>query len=227
MLRQTGTAFGLALAGLLLGGMTRADPIYSFAFDQANYSVAPGGTVDVQVFLQEVLMPRDTSLLATAGLIGAGVLVDFSDPTPTQPAQVLSLADVFPNDLANGGPFDGPSAVLFTPGVGAGFTESVDLATPPVTATGGGPVFAIFLGTLRFTAGAAPGEVTQVQATRTAPASSDNVGGDLPPTVLDDDILPGTATITVRGAAVVPEPAGLALAAVGLLGLLGARRRTK
>ena len=35
------------------GSVAIADPLYQFTFDQPNYTVAPGDTVNVTVFLEE------------------------------------------------------------------------------------------------------------------------------------------------------------------------------
>ena len=51
----------------------RATPIYSYVFDQTNYSIASGGTIDVQVFLQEDDSTGGSAFLHDPGLIGAGV----------------------------------------------------------------------------------------------------------------------------------------------------------
>jgi hypothetical protein len=191
----------------------RAGPIYSYAFDQPNYRVTAGGTVEVKLFLQEDDSAGGSAFLKNVGLIGAGVLVTFDDPTATQPAQVLSTADIFFNLSQFPGPPD--PLPLLTAGVSAGLTEDVGLE-PPVKASGPGPVYQVCLGTLRFTAGNVAGDVTHLTAARTAADSQDDVGADLPPTVLDSLVQDGAATITVSGpAAAVPEPSSFMLLGIG------------
>ena len=81
----------------------RAGSAYQFAFDQSTYQVDPGGQVLVNVYLQEQVSGGTSSVLATDGLIGAGMRVSFDlAPLPSDPAKVLGVGDVIPNDGPGG-----------------------------------------------------------------------------------------------------------------------------
>jgi hypothetical protein len=212
---------------VIAGSDALAGPQYQYVFDQANYTVAPGGTVPVTVSIRETFDPQtDTALLApgTDGLIGGGVLVQVVPPLPSSPAQVKST-----------GAIQGNSAFsvalvpqLPAPGVpnSAGLLE---LASGPVFGTvtsqsASSETVNLPLGTFTFTAGVVPGEVNNLVAMNTTidgmTPSANNV--TLSGVVLDPLIQPGTATITVAGS-VVPEPSGLML--VLLAGLCGPAAR--
>jgi hypothetical protein len=217
---------GMAMAVLVWCGSAQAGPVYSYLFDQSNYTVAAGGTVLVKVSLQEDTSTGGPSLLSTEGLISAGVRVDFNDPVPTQPAQVRSLADILPNPAFDLAP---PPDPRFLPVPGfpntAGIEEYVDIASPPVTAPGTGPLYQIPLGSFLFHAGSVPGEVTHIQALDFNPATDDTVTA-LTATVLDSLINPANATITVQPAA-VPEPSGLVLFGLAFSALMLRARRVR
>ena len=66
-----------------------------FFFDRSNYTVAPGDTTTVSLFIQETFNPRtDESLLApgTDGLVSAGVVVQVGVPVRTRPTLVRTPA---------------------------------------------------------------------------------------------------------------------------------------
>jgi hypothetical protein len=215
---------GVGILAMLLGGAARGEPIYSFAFDQSSYSVAPGGTVEVNVFLRETLGAGDVSVLATQGLFSAGVRVTFDDaPRPSSPAQVQDKADIHGNSA-----FDlrfGPGTFL-TAGSSAGLRESLDPSNDKGVHGSGGPVtFDIFLGSFTFTAGIVGDEVTEIRATRFSAGSQEiitNESGE----VLDGLIGDGRATIVTTGPT-VPEPTTLVLLGTGILGLAGYGRRRR
>lgn len=219
----------LVLLGV--GGPLCAGPSYQFVFDKSNYTVAPNGTVTVGVSLQETFNPQtDTPVLApgTDGLVGAGVQVQTVSPFPSSPASVKNITDI--NGAAAFSTFVLPQLPVPGTTTGAGLLE---LAPGAVfgTVTFSSPLLEIVdlpLGTFTFTAGGVPGQVTTLSALNTTIApgvpSSNNVTTS--GIVLDPLIAPGSATITVVGS-VVPEPSGLALVFVGLVGFAGRRLRRK
>ncbi len=208
-----------AAAVCVLGSpVAEAGSLYQLVFDQSNYQVDPGGQVVVNVFLQEQVSGGSSSVLATDGLIGAGVRVSFDlPPLPSEPASILGTGDVTPND-GPGGFTGGFQSVSVTPGSHADLTETTEIGSPAVFATDlGGGLFQILIGSFRFTAGSIAGQTTSIQAGDIPGGNNEDwfTGSEQP---LDDLISPGTASIQVRGGA-VPEPSSL----VGLmLGLIGA-----
>lgn len=202
-----------------IAATTRA-ATYEYAFDQANYTVSPGNTVDVLVYLQET----GGSVFKGNGLIGAGVAVRLDDlPRPTSPAKVLTLEDV-----ANVSDFEREWSKHAVPA--SGYVDlslwTMDYVYGAETATGS-DVYRLLLGKFTFTAGTVPGEVTHIRATDFDTTSDDVVyyyNNDMSnPTALDGVIQDATATITT-----VPEPRNVVLLATGVAGILACvwRRRT-
>ena len=186
---------------------------YIYEFDQDNYGVLPGQTVDVKVFLtQNDPNPID---LTVDGLFSGGVRVIFGDNAPSDPAVVTSLSDITPNPA-----FDDTllgEELFLEPGQSAALIDGVDDISAPLTGT------SILLGTFRFTAGDIPSEVTNLRADDVRPDPfTDTLAGDFPTlTSLDESISPGFATITV-----IPAPTAAAAGAAGMISLcLFTRRR--
>lgn len=225
------------LLGLSQGGSVQAGPIYTLRFEQSEYTVDAGDTVAVRVFLREDVSDGSTSLLKNTGLIGAGVQINWNNEL----AAVASSSAILPN-LGVGGFLDNVNtsstsqSATFLAAGSASLTENIGLRPDPVLATGTGPLYDIFLGTFRFTAGALGGDTTLTGTRRTlgvpvGSSSQDLVGADFPPTVLDDVVLTGTATIhVITPVHAVPQPASLMLLATASASLLGygycRRRRT-
>jgi hypothetical protein len=216
----------LALTAVV-GSNALAGPQYQYVFDQANYTVAPGGTVPVTVSLRETFNPQtDTPLLApgTDGLIGGGVLVQVVSPLPSSPAQVKNTGAI------QGNPAFDVALVPQLPAPGVSNSAGLlELASAPVFGTvisqsASSETVDLPLGTFAFTAGGVLGEVNDLVAMNTTidgvTPSANNV--TLSGVVLDPLIQPGTATITVAGS-VVPEPSGLTL--LLLAGLCGPAAR--
>jgi hypothetical protein len=207
----------LALAYALSPAWAEAGSTYAFAFDQAAYQVGAGATVEVNVFLQEQVSDGSVSVLATEGLIGAGVRLSFDlSPLPSDPAQILSVSDVILNDGSSG--FGGSfQSITLSAGSHADITETVDLFNPAVLATSvGGDLYQILLGTFRFTAGAIDGQTTLIQA-GDIPGASDTVTDS--GLVIDGQIVSSAISRIQVGPASVPEPSSVIALAIGMIGL--------
>jgi hypothetical protein len=206
----------ITAAALVLAARAAHAASYSYAFDQSNYSVSLGQTVDVLVYLQET----GGTVFRDDGLIGSGVKVFFNDPpAPSSPAQVLTDAAV-----AN---ISGFEQVWSKTAVPASGYAGLSLGTfNYVYGTETSPnEYRIPLGRFTFTAGSVAGQVTHLRATDFDPTMDDTVYYDqsLNPVSLDGSIQDATATIMV-----VPEPSAimlLILAGLSLLGYLWQGRR--
>ena len=173
-----------------------------YFFDRPSYTVAPGGTVEVIVSIQETFNPRtDYSRLVpgTDGLIRGGVFVEASSPTRGRPARVRDIADI----IGNAG-FDLAILPQLAGTVPGGSTGLVELSANPVFGTlvsrsANCATVLLPLGTFKFTASNTPGEETLLTAVAgetcwRAPADNNVTNSGL---VLDRLLEPGTATITV------------------------------
>jgi hypothetical protein len=227
-------SFVLALA-MILGSnpaSVEAASVYEFAFGQSVYQADPGAEVLVDVYLRESVSDGTASVLATDGLIGAGLRLSFGlSPLPSNPATLSSESDVMPNDGAGG--FDGAfQSIDLVSGSHVDLTETTDLLSPAVLAEDlGGGVFQILLGTFRFVAGSIGGQTTLLRAEDIAAPFSDTItgGGE----ELDVLIASGTASIRVSSVSAVPEPSSWVGLMLGLSGLgvlragVSSRRRMK
>ena len=195
---------------LFMSSQAQADIVYQF--DATNYSVAPGATVDVEVFIvQTGNTTNDPVDLSTDGLESAAVRVFFDGNPPTDRAEVLSTGNITFNPQFDDIALE-QSDVM--PGISAGLADSINFTANPVTGTN------ILVGTFTFTAGLVPGEVTNLRATDFGDFD-DTIAGDANFTALDDIIVDGVATITVTA---IPEPGSMIfLAGIGLV--IGLRRR--
>ena len=193
---------------LFMSSQAQADIVYQF--DATNYSVAPGATVDVEVFIvQTGNTTNDPVDLSTDGLESAAVRVFFDGNPPTDRAEVLSTGNITFNPQFDDIALE-QSDVM--PGISAGLADSIFVSNP-VTGTN------ILVGTFTFTAGLVPGEVTNLRATDFG-VLDDTIAGDANLTPLDDIIVDGVATITVTA---IPEPGSMIFAGIGLV--IGLRRR--
>lgn len=221
--------YGLIIVCALSPDSANAGLVFSFQFDQSNYNVSPGGTVDVGVILRQsgTADTGETNVLGgtgAVGMTGTGVLVTY--PTGADDAQVQGTSDVSGNaafDNFGFGPFIAVSA-------GSALLSQSTSGSPVLgTAVAGhSDTYDLVLGTFRFTAGSVSGQVTPITASIPLfPNANDNVAATDPPTPILV-IADGGATITVTGGVVnpVPEPATLApaLVAVMVVAAFGLRR---
>ena len=160
---------------------------YAFVFEKSDYAVNPGGTVDVQVYLQET----DGTQLRDIGLVGTGVRICSTDlPQPESPAKVLSDSDVF-----NVSDFDVVWSKTADPDLGcAGLSLGTFGKVYGLETATGSDIYRVLLGKFTFTAGSIANETTHIRVTDFNPALSDTVLADY--TDLDSVIADGTATIT-------------------------------
>lgn len=181
-------------------------PTFTYLFDRPAYAVAPGGTIDVHVYLQEDTN-GGSSILAGSGLLSAGVMVDYSltpgDPLPTR---LTSPGDIFGNTA------EFQTILTSLPSDHQGLLEETAGADPAQGYHVSGDIYRLYLGTFRFTGGTHLGELTLLTALDD-PGSSGTRTTNSP--WLDPSIDQANATITVT-----PEPA--ALLQWGILGALGA-----
>jgi hypothetical protein len=211
---MTVTAAGGGSGGTAVAGIT-----YSFVSDQDAYIVAPGGTVNVQVFLQETVDGTDTSLLVSEnGLSSAQVTLQRISPEPIEPALITAYTP----------DFDPPTHAV----IENVFTSSeldvsqiADIGAPsgPMGLDLGGGVRRVPLLTAAVQAGTIRTEVTTFRLSDFPPIPETVTWNNMLP--LDDLISPFEFTVTA-----IPEPSTifmvLTLAGVSL-GLSVLRRRTR
>lgn len=221
------TALLVAGVGLLHGtadAQTYTDNEYRFAVgtvtaDTANYDVALGGQVDVELYLRETLGDpgNDFLLVDEDGLASAAFVLDWVIETGSgDPTAVASGTDVAINPA-----FDDPFVEQIDLGAGGldmEFGRDAILQTTGVAPVVDGQTASVHLATLTFTAGT-PLVVTRVEI-------DDRPSGDQTLTwqsqvPLDEQLSPESFTITTP----IPEPAsGLLTAAAGAALLLRRRR---
>lgn len=178
--------------------------IYSYAFDQTNYSVAAGSDVTVKLFIRETFDVGEASLLDTDGLQSVGARVAFAGAGGViEPAQFFSFV--------GNSAFDGSSVVDIDPGISVGIVEYVDFFSPSVTVARGSGFNELLIGTFTFHAGNIAGEVTDLHAVDFSTFSIETTTGNFD--ILDPNILAAAAVITVDGSSVstVPEPSSIVL----------------
>lgn len=181
---------------------------YTFVFDEANYTVAPGATVDVYVSLMET----STSNLHDVGMGGAGIKVRWDEGMPADPAAVLADADVV---NVSGFELVWNSSKAHPAEYNADLSlGTFDTVYGEETSPGSG-IYAVALCKFIFTGGATPG-ITHIRATDYG-TEDDNVLMDF--TILDSLIADAQATITT-----IPEPSTFLLGGIAALALFAFNR---
>lgn len=224
-----GRSWRLLAAGLFsfLTSPAWSAPVYYYQFDQSSYSVAPGGTVDVTVYLVENT-GGGTSLLGGEGLLTGGVRLSYAG-TNTDDRATLTSKDAISANPAFNESLDNPVKYLTSDFVAQGSGAGNPIAgLSAMRADGmeegvlgeqiGADLYRVALGTFRFTGGAVENDITTLQASDLFDGETYNV------TFITGQMLElspygiGTATTTIT---VVPEPPGIvALAGMAVMGLV-------
>jgi len=195
------TATAAAIVSCLAAASTRAAISYAWTTDAPVYTIAPGGSQTVHLFLQETDATSTEGIAAEGGLLGVGFTV-----TSSGPGMIVSFA---PNMAA----FSDTTSKTLTP-ISAAFRGEI-----PFDATVGPNPNAdgrIDLGTISVTS-IGPANTTFTIGDFGPNAQTGTVNGT---GVLDDSIAAGSFTVAV------PEPASVALiTGTAMLALRRGRRR--
>lgn len=210
-MRQSYRGIWVGLVLLFGAGPARANLLYTFATDQPVYNVVAGGTIKVQVFLDETGSPGDPFVLALSGdgMFSTGVRLLYP---ATAAAQVARGTDIKGNSAFDNG---GGGGSIFTDvtSSSAGFTQFTfgpNVHGDPIT---GG--YQLLLGTFTFTAGPSPGSFLVTVARFDA---NDQILTGIGVVL---DALVSNATATINVSTVVPEPSSFLMAACGIVAGLG------
>jgi hypothetical protein len=217
------------LSVLSLAATAKSDVAYHYVTDQNAYSVAPGGSVSVPVYLFESLTPGSASVVAgDQGLEGAGAMISRTGAVPSDPAK--------PTDFTyNTADFGGLTAFTVNPaGSSASFVEAVDNsapAGPSGVAVAGGNLE--FLGAFTISAGSQllPDQVTQFSLGKRVGVGNTITYGNfydldqtsVSPAYTGVGATQTTFTVTVSSDS-APEPSSLGLFAAASLLTLRTRR---
>jgi hypothetical protein len=91
-------------AGLALALPARASVSYEYITDQSTYNAAPGQTVTVKLYLQEVLTGASASLInSNGGLFSAGVGIQYSSNTTSTSSTISGISNNLSAIGAGGG----------------------------------------------------------------------------------------------------------------------------
>jgi len=246
-------SFFVLTAALVLGLTVAATPasasvVYSYVTDSTAYSGTAGGTVVVNVYLDETLSGSNkTSIInANNGLFGAGVGIQLSGTSTTGSA----ITGVSPNNssASNGGFGSTTIGAAYNVNIGGNNTNGALSEAVGVASAGGsnpGPLatqisstlFQVFLGSFAITLGQNPGTTDTYTVTSLFNSANTVLGGANGNTVtetgnfdLDKNHTGATAytgannttntfTVTVSGSVATPEPSSMALCGMAVGGL--------
>jgi hypothetical protein len=176
---------------------------FRYSFDRSEYSVAPGDTVAVTVYLRETFDPSTSSSLLTVGsdgLISGALRLQIGSPIPTRPARVQSASAIVGNPRFDFAIIPQLPETMFENSAGI-----IALSSNPVfgeigLATRQCVTVSIELGTFGYTAGPVPGEVTCLLASNLGihPRMSTDYLVTASGLVLDDRMEPDVAIIKVN-----------------------------
>lgn len=208
MRRLIGSVIVGMITGLALADTSSAAMIYRYATDAATYEVAPGGSTEVVVYLEEQLTEGSPSgLVANNGLFSFDVALE-TVVAPSDPALVTAAAA---NPDFNGVVNNVPPTMLIAD------RDLLELeGVQPVAI--GPDIYRILLGTFSIEAGDVPGQTTTFSVqdfeNPLTPGTDYNTfywDDILAETPLDPLLIP--ASFSVTG---VPEPGTLLLILTGV-----------
>jgi hypothetical protein len=214
-------------AAFLWVGVATAEPTYEFAFDSDNYLVAPGGTVDITVYLKETVNEGPSVLNSDGvGIFGAGARLNFDGTSPTR-AKVLYDTNITPNPVFTN---------ISDPGI---VIKSVTDTTAQLIATMGlisldvahadDPTlgmaeYLMTIGTFKFTAGSVPGEVTSVYTSRVLNEGDEEIDAMITGDIIALDSVVGQSGFTIT---TIPEPSTLLLSGMAAVAIFAFRCRRR
>jgi len=203
-----------------LSAAARGSVTFDFVAGQPSYTVAPGGSTPVQVFLRETLSQGSVSTLAAEdGLFSAVAQAARTGTLPSAPATITGAS-------ANPANFDGQDLSS----VNSGGVQAITGGSRAFADADGTPIIVdsanvrrVSIGTFTLTAGGVPSQTTTFQLAD-RPDRDDTLTWTNG-TILDPQIAPTTFDVVTT-----PEPSAaltLAAAAAGAsLIFRGKRRRT-
>jgi len=219
-MKKPNNIFSLALLAIAFAfaGDVRAQT-YEIVFEQSNFNVFEGSTVDLDVLLRETVTGGTTARLESGnndGLFSFAFNADFSATSGATGSTVASTADVLIEAIFDDTTFNDINLLGGSVDVVGVVDDTVDGIEVSETSPG---VFEVSLATLTVTAGDADSVTTFSLADHTDNGDTFFIDGF----TADSTISYGSASVTVVA---VPEPASATM----LIGLFGAglmRRRKR